>query len=939
MQNWNRFPRALLVLSLLIVLCAGLFAPRVDVVEAKPLGAADDLLLTMTVPAADLFPNIGDTVTFTIKVKNIDLTVVTGVTVKDILPAGLIYKSDDGSGTYDNNTGIWGVGSLDAGITAQLKITATVTLTGPKINNAAIWASDQVDPDIVNNQASVTINPLISDLSITKTVNNAAPNRDDIIIFTILVSNAGPDPAINVTIKDLLPSGVMYISDDSGGSYNNSTGFWAVGSLLASGLGSSDTLNITAKATVSGAKTNSAEVWTSDQYDPDSTVGNSVTTEDDYASVNITPKVADISITKTINNVAPNTGDSVKFTITVINAGLDTATGITVKDLLSSDFTYSSDSGGGTYNSTTGIWTVGTLVNGASAILTIDATATTSGIKTNWAEVWTSDQLDPDSTPGDNSKITDDDDGAPSADLSITKTADATTLIVGANVVFTIIVSNTGPARATGVIVKDALPSGLVYVTDNGNGTYNSGTGLWSVGSLANGANATLTITANAPATSSSTNWAEVWNSDQIDPDSTPGDVSTTADDDASVTVNASVPVSSVIINEVAWAGTISGLSDDEWIELYNPGSASVNISGWNLKAADGDPNIVIPNGISIPAGGYYLLERDDNNTVSDIPADLLYTGTLSNSGEVLTLYDGSLKIIDTANGNGGSWPAGSSSTYGTMERSGTSAESDSVWHTNTGIKRNGKNANNGDILGTPKSSNSPTPTPTPTPEKTDTPTPVPTFRPPDPRPIINEILPRPGFDWNKDGKVDVFDEFIEIKNLTSIDISLNGWKLDDEANLGSNPFTLPDVTLKPGQRIVFYALETNILLSDGGDTARLLDPNGKIYDAYTYSIAKAEDQSICRLPDGNVYNGWFEDCIPTPNLTNSREGAVPVMPDEGYQSPVCQLPDTLPADFLFAECRGYGANIWNADYWNQPHTSASRYIPQNTSKWEAIIE
>ena len=397
--------------------------------------------------------------------------------------------------------------------------------------------------------------------------------------------------------------------------------------------------------------------------------------------------------------------------------------------------------------------------------------------------------------------------------------------------------------------------------------------------------------------------------------------------------------IRSILINEVAWAGTISGLSEDEWIELYNPGSASVNISGWNLKSADGDPNIIIPNGVSIPAGGYYLLERDDNNTVSDIAADLLYTGTLSNSGEVLTLYDGSLKIIDTANGNGGAWPAGSSSTYGTMERVTTSTESDSAWRTNTGIKKNGKNANNGDILGTPKSSNSPTPTPTPTPEKTDTPTPVPTFRPPDPRPIINEILPRPGFDWNKDGKVDVFDEFIEIKNLTSIDISLNGWKLDDEANLGSAPFTLPNVTLKPGQRIVFYALETNILLSDGGDTARLLDPNGKIYDAYTYSIAKAEDQSICRLPDGNVYNGWFEDCIPTPNLTNSREGAVPVMPDEGYQSPVCQLPDTLPADFLFAECRGYGAGIWNTNFWDQPNTSTSRYIPQNTSKWEVIIE
>ncbi|MHB8778799.1 MAG: lamin tail domain-containing protein, partial [Anaerolineales bacterium] len=220
----------------------------------------------------------------------------------------------------------------------------------------------------------------------------------------------------------------------------------------------------------------------------------------------------------------------------------------------------------------------------------------------------------------------------------------------------------------------------------------------------------------------------------------------------------------SVIINEIAWAGTASGLSSDEWIELHNPGNTGVDISGWSLSTGDGDPNIIIPFGTSIPAGGYYLLERDDDNTVSDVAADQIYTGTLSNSGETLTLYDGSNKVIDTANGNSGSWPAGSSSTYGTMERNSGTADSDSAWHTNTGTKRNGKNATGDDILGTPKNSNSPwsapTPTRTATPVRTPTPTPYVIAA----RPIINEILPRPGFDWNQDGRVDVFDEFIEIK-------------------------------------------------------------------------------------------------------------------------------------------------------------------------------
>jgi len=208
-----------------------------------------------------------------------------------------------------------------------------------------------------------------------------------------------------------------------------------------------------------------------------------------------------------------------------------------------------------------------------------------------------------------------------------------------------------------------------------------------------------------------------------------------------------------------------------------------------------------------------------------------------------------------------------------------------------------------------------------------------------DPRPIINEILPRPGFDWNQDGRVDVFDEFIEIKNLSPIDINLSGWILDDEENAGSTPFTLPDVALKPGQRIVFYGLQTNILLSDGGDSVRLINPNGKIYDNYTYSIANVKDESICRLPDGNVFGAWFEDCTPTPNRTNTRDGNVPAMPQGDYESPVCDLPDTIPAEFFFAECGGYGANIWNSFYWDQNGWLGAKIIPENMSKWESFIE
>ncbi|MBI5825237.1 MAG: lamin tail domain-containing protein [Chloroflexi bacterium] len=409
-----------------------------------------------------------------------------------------------------------------------------------------------------------------------------------------------------------------------------------------------------------------------------------------------------------------------------------------------------------------------------------------------------------------------------------------------------------------------------------------------------------------------------------------------------------SAVVRSVIINEIAWGGTASGLSDDEWMELYNPGNKSINLTGWRLTAADGTPNILLSG--SIGPDGYFLLERGatatDNTTVANMAASQIYTGnSLENEGETLTLYDGSNRVIDTANVNAGPWPAGSTTNYASMERTGTSAENDGSWHSNTGVKRNGTTANGGNILGTPKTSNSIalTPTPSRTATKTRTITPsrtpsrTPSAPPPPPRPYINEILPRPGFDWNQDGRVDVYDEFIEIKNEGPVDFNMKGWRLMTIKN--PSPYSLPDVVLRPGQRMVFYALQTKLLLSDGGDTVRLIHPNGKIYDEYTYPIARAEDHSICRLPDGTALDKWFDDCTPTPKFTNTRTGTVPSLPGGEVESLVCQLPDTLPADFLFAECRGFGANIWDAYFWDQTGIPGSRYIPQNASKWEAFIE
>ncbi|MCX6151868.1 MAG: choice-of-anchor A family protein [Ignavibacteriales bacterium] len=87
-----------------------------------------------------------------------------------------------------------------------------------------------------------------ADLELTKTVSDENPKNGDNITYTITVINKGAKDADNVEVKDVLPSGLDYISSSStNGSYDNTTGKWIVGSLAN---GASAVLSITVKVNV-----------------------------------------------------------------------------------------------------------------------------------------------------------------------------------------------------------------------------------------------------------------------------------------------------------------------------------------------------------------------------------------------------------------------------------------------------------------------------------------------------------------------------------------------------------------------------------------------------------------------------------------------------------------------------------------------------------------
>ncbi|HET7009937.1 MAG TPA: lamin tail domain-containing protein [Anaerolineales bacterium] len=304
-------------------------------------------------------------------------------------------------------------------------------------------------------------------------------------------------------------------------------------------------------------------------------------------------------------------------------------------------------------------------------------------------------------------------------------------------------------------------------------------------------------------------------------------------------------PEGAVLINEVAWAGTLA-FSSDEWIELLNPGSQSVSLEGWRLT--DGDDIDITLQG-SIAGRSYFLLERSDDSTVADIAADQTYSGSLSNSGEALFLIDPTGAEIDSANGDGGRWPAGSVSTRSSMERG-----AGPWWGTFSGFYGVGRDAAGHPIRGTPRAANSilsPTPTPTWIPGQV----------------VINEVLVRPHYDWEGAGGVTTDDEFIELYNRGPHRVNLRGWILDDYVVGGSSPYVLPSISLDPGEYAVLFRTRTHIALNDDGDQIRLSAPDGRPIDKIRYLRIRAYNLSYGRLPDGDdvlVYGLW-----PTPGDAN----------------------------------------------------------------------
>ncbi len=422
-----------------------------------------------------------------------------------------------------------------------------------------------------------------------------------------------------------------------------------------------------------------------------------------------------------------------------------------------------------------------------------------------------------------------------------------------------------------------------------------------------------------------------------------------------------------IIINEVGWAGTQYS-SSDQWIELFNNTLSDIVLDGWQLFGENntlgtniGNTQAALNLTGTIPSGGYFIIAKRSDvfkyngttyATVNQVDPNLNLYQCPGCGGYLQLKGPSSFATIDSANYYSyyiGAWPAGSLSNQASMERACPAPpvhlpaiipdDSQNAWFTYAGTPGSIKDQGGNPVYGTPGQGNwacGQVATPSPVPTRTKRPTPIP------PKPyahmVINEFLPRAGYDWNGDGSVDVYDEFIEVENLGPIAGTLSGWKLDLQSFAGNSSYALPSKTLQPGERVVYYGSVSHILLHDSGGTVRLLNPSGAVIDARGYDVVTEADQSYCRIPDGNGY--WTHPCFPTPGNQNALTGTIPSAPPAAANlPPVCQLPDTAPDAFRLAECNPFGADVMNPKYWDDQAGQGEFIAPDAYNKWHTVVQ
>jgi len=436
----------------------------------------------------------GQNLVYTITYSNTGNADTANVVISDTLPANVTFVSASDGGKESGGVVTWAIGALakktEKTVTLTVKVNADTADGGSVTNATYTIKGDGADQAAGKVLTTTVIKPV---LSIYKT-GAATVNVGGNIVYTITYENKGSADATGVLIKDTLPAGTTFVSADNGGTEGGGIVTWNLGTVAKN----SGALTVSFTVTVPKA---------------DKLVNGTVITNGSYsiACGELASAVAGTAVVRTTVNapiltiskkapVSVSAGANLTYEITYSNTGGMDATGVIITDTVPAGASFVSATGGGTESGGIVTWTIGNLAKGASATVTftVKAPATDGTAIKNSVYGLVCNELTAKVTGPEVITLTT---GKPI--LSVSKAADKTEVKPGEKLTYTITYGNTGNVTATAVTITDAIPFNADFDSATGTYAYDAAKRIvtWTIGDVAAGGNATVTLTVTVKGT------------------------------------------------------------------------------------------------------------------------------------------------------------------------------------------------------------------------------------------------------------------------------------------------------------------------------------------------------------------------------------------------------------------------------------------------------
>ncbi|GEM_PF-1265881 len=418
--------------------------------------------------------NIGDTLKYTLRFKNLGPDVAVNSVLVDTLSNGLEFISATNGLTYEAATHTIKATKVQLGADeiAEYKVELKALTVGNKFFGKGAVVSNN-DADTTNNGFSkhtVSVADRRADVYVETQINRNQLYKGEELIYTIKIKNNGPDVARNVVLVDAIPNEFEYVT-----AVNGTVNFTKAGQIVNLShaqiqSGEEVTYSLLLKA-VDYGNVPLGQGYVSASNDNNIDFDNNSIAR---LHVEILDNRVDLAINSDVSKSRLNIGDLLKYTITVNNEEPDFAMNYTLVDTLSTAFEFVSATGGITYNASNRTLTAGkSKVNGTEVIryeITLKAIAVGSqNIGEGFVTVLNDINLNNNAIRVIPITVED-----RRANVWVNTQVNKTQLNKSEDLVYTITVSNNGPDIAYNYKLQDVLPAAFEFVSATGGLTYNS---------------------------------------------------------------------------------------------------------------------------------------------------------------------------------------------------------------------------------------------------------------------------------------------------------------------------------------------------------------------------------------------------------------------------------------------------------------------------------